>query len=65
MCVTRIDNGGIPACVEACTAENHNAMIFGDLNNPSSNISVALKSHGGKQLRPDLKLNTGVRYQNL
>ena len=45
--------------------KNHNAMIFGDLNNPSSNISVALKSHGGKQLRPDLKLNTGVRYQNL
>jgi len=65
MCVTRIDNGGIPACVEACTAENHNAMIFGDLNNPNSNISIALKSHGGKQLRPDLKLNTAVRYQNL
>ena len=65
MCVTRVDNGGIPACVEACTAENHNAMIFGDLNNPNSDISVALKEHGGKQLRPDLKLNTGVRYQGL
>jgi tetrathionate reductase subunit B len=65
MCVTRVDNGGIPACVEACTAEDHNAMIFGDLNNPNSDISVALKEHGGKQLRPDLKLNTGVRYQGL
>ena len=65
MCVTRVDNGGIPACVEACTAENHNAMIFGDLNNPNSDISVALKEQGGKQLRPDLKLNTGVRYQGL
>jgi [DsrC]-trisulfide reductase subunit O len=65
MCVTRVDNGGIPACVEACTAENHNAMIFGDLNNPNSDISIALKEHGGKQLRPDLALNTGVRYQNL
>ncbi|RKZ69941.1 MAG: 4Fe-4S ferredoxin [Gammaproteobacteria bacterium] len=65
MCVTRVDNGGIPACVEACTAENHNAMIFGDLNNPNSDISISLKSHGGDQLRPDLKLNTGVRYQGL
>jgi len=65
MCVTRVDNGNIPACVEACTKENHNAMIFGDLNNPESNISKALKAHGGKQIRPDLALNTGVRYQGL
>lgn len=65
MCVTRVDNGGIPACVEACTADNHNAMIFGDLNDPYSEISIALKDRGGKQLRPDLALNTGVRYQGL
>ena len=65
MCVTRVDAGGIPACVEACTAENHNAMLFGDLNNPDSDISIELKKRGGKQLRPDLALNTGVRYQSL
>lgn len=65
MCVTRVDKGGIPACVEACTAENHNAMMFGDLNDPNSPISVELKKNGGKQLRPDLALNTGVRYQGL
>jgi molybdopterin-containing oxidoreductase family iron-sulfur binding subunit len=65
MCVTRVDNGGIPACVEACTREDHNAMIFGDLNNPNSTISQELKRRGGKQLRPDLALNTGVRYQGL
>lgn len=65
MCVTRIDKGGIPACVEACTAENHNAMLFGDLNNPNSEIAIRLKKEGGKQLRPDLALNTGVRYQGL
>jgi molybdopterin-containing oxidoreductase family iron-sulfur binding subunit len=65
MCVTRVDNGQIPACVEACTKDNHNAMIFGDLNNPNSELSVALKERGGKQLRPDLALNTGVRYQGL
>ena len=65
LCVTRVDNGGISACVEACTAENHNAMIFGDLRDPNSPISVELKKHGGKQLRSDLALNTGVRYQGL
>ncbi len=65
MCVTRVDNGGIPACVEACSAENHNAMIFGDLKDPDSPISIELRKHGGKQLRSDLALNTGVRYQGL
>lgn len=65
MCVTRVDNGNIPACVEACTKDNHNAMIFGDLNNPDSDLSKELKRRGGKQLRPDLALNTGVRYQGL
>ncbi len=65
MCVTRIDAGGIPACVEACDADNHNAMIFGDLNNPNSGISTELKKFGGKEIRSDLALNTGVRYQGL
>ncbi|MBT8119954.1 MAG: 4Fe-4S dicluster domain-containing protein [Gammaproteobacteria bacterium] len=65
MCVTRVDNGGIPACVEACTEDNHNALMFGDLNDANSEISIALRERGGKQLRPDLALNTGVRYQGL
>lgn len=65
MCVHRVDKDGTPACVEACTAENHNAMIFGDLNDKNSDISKELKKHGGKQIRADLNLNTGVRYQGL
>jgi molybdopterin-containing oxidoreductase family iron-sulfur binding subunit len=40
-------------------------MIFGDLNDPNSAISVELKKNGGKQLRADLGLNTGVRYQSI
>ena len=40
-------------------------MIFGDLNDPGSPLSIELKKHGGKQLRSDLALNTGVRYQGL
>ena len=65
MCVNRVDRGQQPACVEACSAENHNAMIFGDLKDPNSGISIELKKRGGKQLRADLNLNTGVRYQGI
>ena len=65
MCVQRVDNGGIPACVEACNAENHKAMFFGDLNDPESDISKELTRNGGEQIRADLGLNTGVRYQGI
>ena len=39
--------------------------MFGDLNDPNSEISKKLEEHGGKQLRADLQLNTGVRYQGI
>ena len=65
LCVHRVDDDKDPACVEACNEENHNAMLFGDMNNPKSKLSKALKKHGGKQIRADLGLNTGVRYQGL
>ena len=64
-CVHRVDNDRTPACVEACTAENHNAMVFGDLNDPSSDISKQLKQHSSRQIRADLELNTGVRYRGI
>ena len=64
-CVHRVDNDETPACVEACTAENHNAMVFGDLNDPSSDISLQLKQYSSRQIRADLELNTGVRYRGI
>ena len=64
-CVHRVDSGRTPACVEACTAENHHAMVFGDLNDPTSDISMALKQHSSQQIRADLQLNTGVRYRGI
>ncbi len=64
-CVHRVDKDGTPACVEACTAENHHAMIFGDLNNPDSEISQQLRQHSSRQIRPDMGLNTGVRYRGI
>lgn len=61
MCVHRIDQGRLPACAEA----EPEAVIFGDLNDPNSRISQTLAEQGGKQIRADLKLNTGVRYQGM
>ncbi|HYA36886.1 MAG TPA: 4Fe-4S dicluster domain-containing protein [Candidatus Methylomirabilis sp.] len=65
LCVQRVDAGRIPACVEACNKDGHEAMVFGDLNDKSSEISKRLASAPSTQLRPDLSLNTGVRYQGI
>ncbi|MGD8934928.1 MAG: 4Fe-4S dicluster domain-containing protein [Thiogranum sp.] len=65
MCVQRVDKGRIPACVEACSAENHNALIFGDLYDENSEISEALKAQDSVEIRGDLGLNTGVRYRGI
>ena len=65
LCVHRVDEGGTPACVEACSAEGHYAMVFGDLYDENSEISRQLEQHGGKQIRADLGLNTGVRYRGI
>ncbi len=61
MCVNRVDAGMNPACVDAAPE----AMLFGDLNDPESKISKVLKEFGGTQIRADLGLNTGVRYQGI
>ena len=66
MCVHKVDAGeGTTACAEACKKDGHQAITFGDLNDPESEISKQLLAHGGVQIRADLGLNTGVRYQGL
>ena len=68
LCVHRIDKDGdkaMPACAEACNKAGHGAFTFGDLKDPNSAISKELEKHGGKQIRADLGLNTGVRYQGI
>ena len=64
-CVHRVDNDKNPACVEACRQAGHEAMIFGDLNDPYSKISEKLKAVKSTALRADMRLNPGVRYQGL
>jgi len=66
LCVHKVDRGdGITACAEACQREGHQAILFGDLKDPDSEISKRLAMQPSKQIRADLNLNTGVRYQNL
>lgn len=65
LCVHRIDVGQGPACVEACSKAGHNAMLFGDLNDPDSEISQRVRDVASMQLRADLRLDPGVRYQGL
>lgn len=65
LCVHRVDAGGQPACVEACAAEGHAAMVFGDLKDPNSEISQRLRKHASTQIRADLGLNPCVRYEGI
>jgi molybdopterin-containing oxidoreductase family iron-sulfur binding subunit len=40
-------------------------MVFGDLKDPASDIAKRLASQPSTQIRPDLNLNTGVRYSGI
>ncbi len=66
LCVHRVDGSGEdPACVQACADEGHNALVFGDLRNPESELYKALTEVSSRQIREDLNLNTGVRYHGI
>jgi tetrathionate reductase subunit B len=65
MCVHRVDDGRKPACVEACSVDGGKAMLFGDLNDPHSDISKRVAEYATQQIRADLGTNPGVRYQNI
>ncbi|MDD5175584.1 MAG: 4Fe-4S dicluster domain-containing protein [Sterolibacterium sp.] len=65
LCVQRIDKGQQPACVEACTKNGRSAMLFGDLNDPASEIAKRIATTPTSQVRADLRLNPGVRYQGI
>jgi molybdopterin-containing oxidoreductase family iron-sulfur binding subunit len=67
LCVHRIDagKGQQTACADACTEAGYGAIVFGDLNDPNSDISQALQAQDSIQIRADLELNPGVRYTEL
>ena len=65
MCVHKVDRGGTPSCVEACAAAGHGAIVFGDLNDPESEIAKRVASYATTAVRADLGLDPGVRYVGL
>ena len=66
LCVHKIDRGdGTTACADACKEDGHQAILFGDLNDPNSEIATTMKKYATTQIRADLNLNTGVRYRGI
>jgi molybdopterin-containing oxidoreductase family iron-sulfur binding subunit len=68
LCVHRIDRDGadaVPACAEAVNRDGRKAILFGDLNDPESEISRRLREVGGTRLRADMGLDPAVRYLGL
>ncbi len=66
LCVHKVDRGdGTTACAEACAREGHKAIVFGDLNDPASEIAQRLATQSATQVRADFNLDTSVRYQGI
>ena len=64
LCVHRVDAGRQPACVDACAATGNGAMIFGDLNDPASDISSRIAQLPTHRIRADLGCEPGVYYRD-
>jgi molybdopterin-containing oxidoreductase family iron-sulfur binding subunit len=65
LCVHRIDKGQLPACVEAVTNAGSDAMLFGDLNDPNSDISRAVSQYVTQRIRQDLGVEPSVHYRGI
>jgi len=65
MCVHRVDKGQKPACVEALNKAGSNAIMFGDLNDPNSDISRAVSKYVTQRIRADLGVEPGVHYRGI
>ena len=64
-CHHRLDQGGEPACVEACRKVNRGAIVFGDLNDSSSEVSKLVADGRARALREDLGTKPKVFYIGL
>ena len=64
-CGHLLDGGGRPACVEACERDGGRALIFGDLNDPGSQVSRLVAGGGAKRIREDFGTKPKVYYLGL
>lgn len=62
-CSERLAKGKKPACVEACDAAGHEgALMFGDLNDPDSDVSKALRENNTIRRKPGLGTAPHIFY---
>jgi Fe-S-cluster-containing dehydrogenase component len=59
LCMSRVDEGKRPLCVESCPAK---ARHFGDLKDTNSEVSKLVKEHSAKPLFPQLNTKPSVLY---
>jgi len=61
-CVQRLEEGKTPRCVQACANE---ALIFGELDNPESEVSKMVKSGKAEVFHPEYNTKPSVYYIGL
>jgi len=61
-CVHRLEKGEIPRCVQACPSE---CLVFGDMDDPESDVSKLLKSSKAEVFHPEWKAKPRVYYIDL
>ncbi len=50
-CAHRVYEGRVPACVETCPTK---VRVFGDLNDPKSEVAMLLAKHNYRVLKPEM-----------
>jgi molybdopterin-containing oxidoreductase family iron-sulfur binding subunit len=64
-CAHLLDQGGRPACVEACEQTGARALIFGDLNDRDSEVATLVTEGSVKRIREDWGTEPKVYYLGL